>query len=168
MKQKSYAHWTYYESPIGWVVISGNGGSVARIAFLEEAPSQFYSPVPKYLQNAAQQLHEYFHHERTEFDIVLDIKAGTEFQQKVWMLLQAIPYARTTSYLKIAEQLGDKNAVRAVGRAASQNPIPIVVPCHRLIGLDGSLTGFAYGIGTKRKLLAIENPKSFGIQQSLF
>jgi methylated-DNA-[protein]-cysteine S-methyltransferase len=101
------------------------------------------------------QLQEYFAGELREFDIPL-LMEGTEFQKRVWKTLQTIPYGETISYGELAKKIGDSKAVRAVGAANGQNPIPIIVPCHRVIGSDGSLTGFGGGIENKRKLLELE------------
>jgi methylated-DNA-[protein]-cysteine S-methyltransferase len=166
--QKKYAHWTYYKSPVGWLSVSGNGGSIAEIAFMHEEPQYFYSPVPDYLLDCVRQLEEYFAHERQVFDFQLDFRTATDFQRRVWELLLAIPFGQTSTYMKIAHQLGDTNAMRAVGGAAGQNPLIIVVPCHRIIGTDGSLTGFAGGLDRKEFLLNLERPDVFAKQSILF
>lgn len=163
-----FAHWTYYESPIGWVCISGNGGSIADTRLMEAAPTTFYTPVPDYLLRAVEQLDEYFHQRRKKFDLSLDMRQGTDFQRAIWGMLLEIPYGTTTTYQKLADRWGDKNAVRAVGGAVGQNPMGIIIPCHRVIGSDGSLTGFAWGIERKRFLLQMENPNAFGRQEALF
>jgi len=103
---------------------------------------------------ARQQLEEYFAGSRTTFDIPLEL-AGTPFEQRVWELLRGIPYGTTTSYGELARRLGDKSASRAVGLANARNPIPIIVPCHRVIGANGDLTG--YGGGLERKLWLLEH-----------
>jgi len=107
------------------------------------------------LNRAATQLSEYFEGTRHEFDLPLD-PSGTEFQVQAWLALADIPYGDTTTYASQAEAIGRPNAVRAVGSANSANPIPIVLPCHRVIGSDGSLTGYAGGIDLKRRLLEME------------
>ena len=108
------------------------------------------------LTSCASQLREYFAGERTRFDLPLAPK-GTAFQQAVWTALKKIPYGRLRSYSDIANAIGKPGAVRAVGAANGRNPLPIVVPCHRVIGSDGSLTGFAGGLGIKRRLLQLED-----------
>ena len=108
------------------------------------------------LLRTAWQLCEYFAGERTAFDLPLDA-VGTPFQQQVWAALRAIPFGETRSYRAIAEQLGRPTATRAVGAANGRNPIAIVTPCHRVIGSDGTLTGFAGGLENKRRLLALES-----------
>jgi methylated-DNA-[protein]-cysteine S-methyltransferase len=166
--QKKYAHWTYFDSPVGWLSISGNGASIANIDFMQEVPTTFYSPVPDYLLQAVEQLKEYFAGERQKFDLLLDMQGATDFQRRVWELLLAIPYGQTSTYMKIAHLLGDTNAMRAVGGAAGQNPLPILVPCHRIIGSDGSLTGFAGGLHRKEFLLNLERPDVFAKQGEMF
>lgn len=110
---------------------------------------------PTFLTGALRQLNEYFLRKRTSFELPLDLQ-GTPFQLTTWKTLLAIPYGRTLSYEDLAISMGDKNLRRAVGVANSKNPVPIVVPCHRVIGKDGSLTGFAAGIRIKKFLLDLE------------
>lgn len=105
--------------------------------------------------NVFKQLKEYFNRERKEFDLPLEI-LGTDFQKKVWGELTKIPYGETITYGELANRLGDKNLMRAVAAANGANPIPIIIPCHRVIGSDGSLTGYGGGVDVKRKLLEIE------------
>jgi len=107
------------------------------------------------LVETERQLNEYFAGNRREFDIPLDMR-GTRFQKSVWEALLAIPFGETRSYGQIARQLGNANATRAVGAANGQNPIPIVVPCHRVVGSNGTLTGFGGGLETKAQLLSLE------------
>ena len=113
------------------------------------------------------QLGEYFAGERTEFTVPL-APTGTEFQRRVWSALRTIPYGETRTYLQLAEQLGNPAAIRAVAAANGRNPIGIVVPCHRVIGSDGALTGYAGGLERKRFLLALESPAAVGVQDGLF
>lgn len=108
------------------------------------------------LREAARQLQEYLGGTRTCFDLSLDLRGGTPFQQAVWQALCAIPRGRTTSYLAIAQALGKPSAVRAVGAAVGRNPVSVAVPCHRVLGSDGSLTGYAGGLERKRALLRLE------------
>lgn len=107
------------------------------------------------LRNAARQITEYLQGGRTFFDLPLSL-AGTDFQQMVWQAIRNIPYGRTMSYGEIARQLGSPSKARAVGGAAHANPLPLVIPCHRVIGADGSLTGFGGGLALKKKLLTLE------------
>lgn len=108
------------------------------------------------LREAARQLQEYLGGTRTCFDLSLDLRGGTPFQQAVWRALCTIPRGRTTSYLAIAQALGKPSAVRAVGAAVGRNPVSVAVPCHRVLGSDGSLTGYAGGLERKRALLRLE------------
>lgn len=110
----------------------------------------FFAPVKT-------QLKEYFNGERQSFDLVL-APVGTAFQQQVWEILQTIPFGAVASYRWVAQQLGNPKAVRAVGGANAKNPLPIVIPCHRVIGTNGRLTGFGGGLATKQRLLELENP----------
>ena len=107
---------------------------------------------------AIAQLNEYFTGDRHEFDLSLHT-AGTSFQQKVWDYLRTIPYGETRTYLDIAKALGDKNSVRAVAAANGANGIAVIIPCHRVIGSDGTMMGYAGGLATKRKLLELEQPQ---------
>ncbi len=116
-----------------------------------------------YLFGIFNQLREFFAGTRKKFDVPLDIE-GTDFQKKVWEELQKIPFGKTISYKTLSENLGDVKAIRAVGKANGQNPIAIIIPCHRVIGSDGSLTGYAGGLAIKEKLLHLEgalNPELF-------
>ena len=106
-------------------------------------------------RKAARQLQEYFFHGRTSFSIPLDLH-GTPFRTRVWEALRSIPYGETVSYSRIAAEIGNPKAVRAVGQAIGKNPCLIVVPCHRVVGKDGSLTGFSAGMDLKKRLLALE------------
>ena len=115
-----------------------------------------YNPAHSVLRDAQRQLNEYFAGQRRVFSLPLDFK-GTDFQQRVWQALLTIPYGQTRSYLQIAEQLGNPKAVRAVGAANGKNPISIIAPCHRVIGSNGRLTGFAGGLDAKARLLALES-----------
>ena len=120
--------------------------------------------IPNDLIEAVTQLQEYFIGKRTEFTFKLNPK-GTEFQKKVWQELLQIPYGKTCSYLELSKKLGDVKAIRAVASANCKNPLWIIVPCHRVIGTDGSLTGYAGGLWRKKWLLEHENPIK---QESLF
>jgi methylated-DNA-[protein]-cysteine S-methyltransferase len=111
------------------------------------------------LQQAALQLQQYFRGQRTHFDLPLDLQGGTPFQQQVWQALLQLPFGATTSYGALCVRIGKPNAVRALGAAVGRNPVSIIVPCHRVMGADGSLTGYAGGIDRKIALLAIENGK---------
>jgi len=142
------------ESPIGWWLITAENSAITEIEHVSQKP-KLEAPSSDVVEKAATQLREYFAGERGSFDLPLS-PHGTEFQQRVWERLCAIPYGETWSYQDLAESLGDANAMRAVGAANGKNPIPIVIPCHRVIGKDGSLTGYAGGLEVKRYLLELE------------
>lgn len=144
---------TYYSSPIGIVEIAGTEDGVTSIIFAEGKVTT--DKIPEILKNAYYQLDEYFNGKRRAFDLKLSLK-GTEFQRKVWMELMNIPYGETLTYKDIADRLGNSHAVRAVGNANGKNPISIVVPCHRVIGSNGKLTGYAGGLERKAWLLKHE------------
>jgi len=114
------------------------------------------SAAPNLPANLVKQLQAYADGQRVCFTIPLDLRAGTAFQQVVWRMLQTIPYGETRSYAWVARQIGKPKATRAVGAACGANPVPIVVPCHRVVGSDGSLGGFSGGLALKRRLLALE------------
>ena len=157
----------YYQSPFGCFEIKGSSLGLRSVKMIEgQAPENH--TVPEELREAVRQLDEYFHRERTQFDLRLDLSSGTEFHQAVWKELLKIPYGHTTSYSAIAKQLDNPDAVRAVGQANRENPLAIIVPCHRVIAKSGELQGYFYGLDMKRKLLELENPMSFGEQGSLF
>ena len=153
---------TYIRTPLGITRIEGDENGVSTISVLDEGTISI--SIPEILQNAVSQLNEYFEGKRNDFDFKLNPK-GTEFQQKVWKGLLQIPYGKTRTYLEQSKVLGDVKAIRAVASANGKNPLWIVVPCHRVIGSDGSLTGYAGGLWRKKWLLEHENPT---MQQSLF
>ena len=151
---------TYLNTPVGVLLIEGTSEGIASILFTEETATNPEN-VPEVLKKTVRQLKEYFNKERTEFSLQLAPK-GTEFQQKVWKELQTIPFGKTTSYQQMANQLGDPKVIRAAASANGKNPISIVIPCHRVIGSDGSLTGYAGGLHRKKWLLAHESPVKQG------
>ena len=150
------------KTPLGMTTIKGDENGIAIISIADEG--EISKVIPPVLQEAVTQLQDYFDGKRTHFDLKLNL-AGTDFQQKVWKGLCEIPFGKTMSYLELAKQLGDVKAIRAVASANGKNPLWIVVPCHRVIGTDGSLTGYAGGLWRKKWLLEHENPST---QQSLF
>ena len=113
--------------------------------------------IPIELEDCVMQLNEYFEGSRKHFDLKLNPQ-GTDFQKNIWKLLQSIPYGKTTSYLNLSKQYGDVKSIRAIANANGKNPLWIIVPCHRVIGSDGSLTGYAGGLHRKRWLLEHESP----------
>lgn len=167
---------TYYQSPIGITEIVGDESGIQSISILEEKDlsdmeklwikDAFQNPdnIPNYFHDCISQLNEYFNGTRKEFNLKLSPN-GTSFQKRVWRDLLNIPYGKTRTYLDQSKQLGDPKAIRAVASANGKNPLWIVVPCHRIIGSDGSLTGYAGGLWRKQWLLNHESPNK---QQSLF
>ena len=153
---------TYIRTPLGITRIEGDENGVSTISVLDEGTISI--SIPEVLQNAVSQLNEYFEGKRLNFDLKLNPQ-GTDFQKKVWKGLLQIPYGKTRTYLEQSKVLGDVKAIRAVASANGKNPLWIVVPCHRVIGSDGSLTGYAGGLWRKKWLLEHENPT---MQQSLF
>ncbi|MEX1384482.1 methylated-DNA--[protein]-cysteine S-methyltransferase [Lutibacter sp.] len=154
---------TYYKTPIGIAKIEGNADGISAISVLDEEIESSLD-IPICLQDCVQQLDAYFKGERTNFNLKLNPQ-GTEFQQKVWKELTNVPFGKTRTYLEQSKLLGNVKAIRAVASANGKNPIWIVIPCHRIIGSDGSLTGYAGGLWRKKWLLEHENPTT---QQSLF
>ncbi|MBU2900441.1 methylated-DNA--[protein]-cysteine S-methyltransferase [Maribacter dokdonensis] len=153
----------YIKTPLGVAKIVGDAEGVSAITVLN-SDEPLTDVIPESLEDAVYQLNEYFEGARTEFNLTLN-PLGTEFQKKVWVELQNIPYGKSKSYLELAKALGDPNATRAAASANARNPLWIVVPCHRVIGTDGSLTGYAGGLHRKQWLLNHESPVK---QQSLF
>ncbi len=144
-------------TPIGELLLVSDGEALTALQFDDARRGR---PTPgaapdAVLQRASAQLGEYFAGGRTSFDLPLRA-AGTPFEQRVWEQLRVIPYGETTSYGELARRVGEPGAARAVGRANGRNPIPVIVPCHRVIGADGSLTGFGGGLECKRALLDLE------------
>jgi methylated-DNA-[protein]-cysteine S-methyltransferase len=154
---------TYYKTPIGTAKIAGDENGISSVSVLDEA-IETSKVIPTCLQDCVKQLDEYFKGKRTDFNLKLNPQ-GTEFQQKVWNELLNVPYGKTSTYLEQTKKIGDVKAIRAVASANGKNPIWIIIPCHRIIGSDGSLTGYAGGIWRKKWLLEHENPSP---QQSLF
>ena len=153
----------YYKTPIGTARIIGDDDGISSITVVdgEQESSQ---KVPPCLQDCITQLDEYFAKKRKIFNLKLNPQ-GTDFQKNVWSHLRQISYGETRSYLEQSKILGDEKAIRAVASANGKNPIWIVIPCHRVVGSDGSLTGYSGGLWRKRWLLEHENPPT---QQSLF
>ncbi len=151
------------KTPLGPAIIKGDESGMSSISILD-TPEAISEEIPENLQKCACQLQEYFEGKRQTFDLKL-IPQGTDFQKKVWEALLEIPFGKTTSYLELSKKLGDVKAIRAVASANGKNPLWIVIPCHRVIGSDGSLTGFAGGLWRKKWLLELESPS---LQTSLF
>ena len=158
---------TYVNSQFGCFELKGTtlGLQSCRLVDVEKESS---ADLPEVIEEAARQLKEYFLGQRQVFDLKLDWSAATDFNRSVWAELVNIPYGHTTSYSAIAEKLNNPAAVRAVGLANRNNPIGIIVPCHRVIAKNGDLQGYFYGLDMKRALLELENPRSFARQGTLF
>jgi methylated-DNA-[protein]-cysteine S-methyltransferase len=150
------------DSPIGPLTLAGRGAVLSSLRMVEQTyqPSRVDWVLDhRAFADAIDQLAAYFAGERTEFDVELDLP-GSEFQQRVWKALLTIPYGETRSYGEIAEQIGAPGAARAVGLANGRNPIAIIVPCHRVIGASGHLTGYGGGLDRKRTLLELEKRRT--------
>lgn len=152
-----------HPSPVGILLLAASNEGICGIYFEEHKhfkgkDSWLLTPTQEaeqYLKKAAAQLDEYFEGKRTEFDVALDL-VGTEFQRGVWAALSEIPFGKSVSYAQHAQALGNPKALRAVGSAIGKNPVSIIVPCHRVIGSSGAVTGYAGGVERKRALLALE------------
>lgn len=155
----STTYYTYLDSPIGQIFVAGDGEAVSQISFT--TGHQVRHPEPGWIDDGAplriatEQLEQYFAGERRRFDLRLAMR-GTAFQKRAWEVLLTIPFGEAWSYGQVAEVLGSPGAARAVGRANATNHLPIVVPCHRVVGADGTLTGFGGGLSAKQWLLRFE------------
>jgi len=154
----------YINTPIGTLELMGNETGVASVLFIDDDSERATSEIPNNLKTAAFQLKEYFNGDRNSFDLKLS-PIGTDFQKRVWDELQQIRFGKTETYQKMANRLGDPKVIRAAASANGKNPISIIIPCHRVIGTNGSLTGYAGGLHRKKWLLEHESPVK---QQSLF
>lgn len=156
-------YYCYFDTPIGELLLAGDAAALSMIGFPKGAMRRdpeadwIYNEQP--FERACEQLGEYFAGKRKDFDLPLKL-SGSEFQISVLEALLQIPYGETTTYGAIAKQIGNPKAMRAVGAANGRNPIPIVVPCHRVIGSGGDLTGFGGGLDTKEALLRLEAENS--------
>lgn len=157
---------TYYDSPLGPLEISASHVGLRSLRFIDY-PTYEVNPTNEHLIQTIEQLDEYFAGNRTHFTVFLDLQ-GTEFQRKVWRQLLEIPLGKTASYLEIAKRVNSPDAVRAVGSACGRNQHWLLVPCHRVIGSDGKLTGYAGGLKRKRWLLHHEAGMLYGKQAKLF
>ena len=152
--------YTQMESPVGPLLLGGDRDSLRFVSF--GSSQRCVKPQPDWTEDKAsfaevmRQLRAYFDGRLKEFDVPLTLE-GTDFQRRVWTRLLAIPYGETISYAELAQRIGNPKAMRAVGLANGSNPIPIIIPCHRVIGSNGSLTGFGGGLDTKKRLLALES-----------
>ena len=146
----------YLDSPLGSLLLQGDADGIQKLGVVED-PQDPSAEIPAELQSAAQQIHEYFQGQRSSFDLKLNPQ-GTSFQKQVWTQLAEIPFGKTATYMDMAKRLGDPKSIRAAASANGKNPIMIIIPCHRVIGSDGSLTGYAGGLWRKKWLLEHESP----------
>ena len=161
---------TVMASPLGKILLAGNDNGLTQVAFQDGKSALLPGPNwqldDAFWATAVSQLTAYFAGELTQFDLPL-APQGTPFQQQVWAYLQTIPYGRTTTYGTIAAKLGYPNASRAVGAANGRNPIAVIIPCHRVVGSDGKLTGYAGGLPIKEALLGLERNGRLGTTEQL-
>ena len=156
------------DTPLGQMFAAASDNGLCMLEFTDRYGDEFHiQRLGRYFKTdiisghhpvitaAERQLDEYFSHQRQAFDVPLDLH-GTDFQQRVWQILTTIPYGSTRSYQEQARAFGNENAIRAVAKANGDNPVAIIVPCHRVIGKDGSLTGYGGGLWRKQKLLQLE------------
>ncbi|WP_343911967.1 methylated-DNA--[protein]-cysteine S-methyltransferase [Aquimarina litoralis] len=154
----------FIETPLGIASITGDEEGISEISITNNTEEEHTNIIPETLKEAVTQLQDYFEGKRDHFDVKLN-PSGTDFQKKVWKELTKIPFGKTVTYLDIAKNLGDPKCIRAAASANGKNPLWIVIPCHRVIGSDGSLTGYAGGLWRKKWLLDHESPIK---QQTLF
>ncbi|MEO6550148.1 MAG: methylated-DNA--[protein]-cysteine S-methyltransferase [Ferruginibacter sp.] len=163
---------TFFNTPVGIIEVRTTGEYISAVLFVNTAEHiettkkaiELNLPVHPLLIECTMQLNEYFAGERTQFDLPLQ-QTGSEFQQGVWSALIDIPYGRTISYLELSKRIGNVKAIRAVGTANGSNSISIIVPCHRVIGSNGSLTGYGGGLWRKKLLLEHEGKYANGVQK---
>jgi methylated-DNA-[protein]-cysteine S-methyltransferase len=152
-------YYSYVKTPVGRIRLTGHDGVLTGLHLADHPrcpPPEPGTPVDDHaMEKVADQLSQYFEGDRTSFDVDLEL-LGTPFQVEVWNALREVPYGKTSSYATVAESIGRPSAVRAVGAANGRNPISIIVPCHRIIGADGSLTGYGWGVDCKSWLLDFE------------
>ena len=151
-----------YDSPLGAMVLAATTKGLAGAWFIDQRHAPDWSawpmaPADALLRQAAQQLGQYFAATRSQFDLPLDLSAGSAFQQSVWLQLLSIGHGRTSSYGSVSASVGKPAAVRATGAAVGRNPLSIIVPCHRVLGASGALTGYAGGLPRKVALLQLES-----------
>ena len=160
-KDTKNMYYTIYKGSFATIILAGDENGLSELRFdVKDAKrksdiKQSWERRDEFFSDVIKQLDEYFTGSRKIFDVAL-CPAGTEYQKKVWSALQAIPYGQTRTYKDIAAAIGDPKAARAVGSANGKNPIALIVPCHRVVGAGGKLTGYAYGLGIKKRLLDVE------------
>jgi len=156
---------SFYFSPLGVIQISSSGDAITSLLFVDKEKSTHNNAkTPKVLVDCTKQLDEYFLGKRKEFNVPT-LQEGTLFQQAVWKELEKIPYGKTISYLDLAKRLGNAKTIRAAGTANGKNKLAIIVPCHRVIGSNGSLVGYSGGLKNKQWLLEHEARYNNGVQQ---
>ncbi|HJU46151.1 MAG TPA: methylated-DNA--[protein]-cysteine S-methyltransferase [Chitinophagaceae bacterium] len=154
----------YYQSPVGLIKISGGDKFISEVKFIDDQQDiPDTEPAPDVIRSCARQLTEYFNGSRRQFDIPIN-QEGSEFQQKVWDKLTDIPFGRTINYLDLAKRLGDPKKIRAAATTNGKNRIAVIIPCHRVIGSNGTLVGYAGGLWRKKWLLEHENKIANGLQ----
>lgn len=146
---------SFLDTPLGWLQLSATENALQAITFQEDKPTKTKDTENRVIIKAENELQEYFNGDRTTFSVPINPE-GTDFQKSVWQLLREIPYGKATTYGELAQKLGDPQKVRAVANANGQNPIPIIIPCHRVIGANGNLVGYSGGIERKEFLLKLE------------
>ncbi len=161
MKSENYLAQTSTTSPLGRLVLAASSSGLAGVWFDDQSDQPDLSACPlvpnhPVLQAAIAQLAQYFAGQRHSFDVPLDLSAGSAFQQSVWQALLTLPFGQTCSYGALSNTIGQPKAVRAVGAAIGRNPVSVIVPCHRVIGANGSLTGYSGGLHRKTALLKLE------------
>lgn len=158
-------HTTYYHSPVGLLKITGTNDYISEVTFHDTSQKAEGNKkhIPPMLINCVEQLIQYFNGQRRVFELPLN-QTGTPFQQDVWSILTQIPFGKTISYLELARKTGDTKATRAVANANGKNNIAIIVPCHRVIGSDKTLVGYAGGLWRKKWLLELEAKVAHGVQ----
>lgn len=170
--------YNFSESPLGELIIVSSGNGLCVVEFADDRQQLIHKLEKKFnghlntgidpiIEKCKIQLTEYFNGKRKEFDIPFDL-SGSDFQKKVWNLLGSIPYGKTISYLDFSKKYGDPKAIRAIASANGDNPLAIIIPCHRVIGSDGSLIGYAGGLARKQWLLEHEQDFSGHRQEKLF
>ena len=163
MKENSF----YYSSPVGLLQIKSQADAISEISFQDDnihlPEKQVIKELPAVIKRCIEQLDRYFDGELFSFNLEL-LPAGTAFQQLVWEKLRHVPYGKTASYLALSKQVGNTKSIRAVGTANGKNPIAIIIPCHRIIGSNGSLVGYAGGLSRKQWLLNHEAKYANGVQ----
>jgi len=158
-------HYTYYESPIGLLKIGGTEQYICELSFVDEPDQMVYGEpgITEVMHQCTEELIEFFHGKRKQFSIPV-YQEGTDFQIRVWNELLAIPYGKTISYMDLAKKMGDPKVIRASASTNGKNKICIIVPCHRVIGSDRSLTGYSGGMWRKKWLLQLEFKIAHGVQ----